>query len=68
MALHRVLPQVVEVVRGSGGLGQPEGYAEVMSKLPVLNDEFVDIDGQRAISSGADFRRVGPTEVPSARV
>ncbi|MFB7998769.1 hypothetical protein ACFC4G_38820 [Streptomyces sp. NPDC056002] len=60
MALHCVLPQVVEVVRGSGGrLGQPEGYAEVMSELPTLKDEYVDNDGQRAIRSGADFWRVG---------
>lgn len=60
VALHRVLPQVVEVVRSSGGrLGQPEGYAEVMAELPTLEGESVDNDGQRMIRSGADFWRVG---------
>lgn len=60
VALHRVLPQVIEVVRSTGGrLGQPEGYAEVMQELPTLEGESVDNDGQRAIRSGADFWRVG---------
>ncbi|KOU18442.1 hypothetical protein [Streptomyces sp. WM6368] len=60
MALHRVLPQVVEVVRSSGGrLGRPEGYAEVMSELPTLKGESVDNDGWHAIRSGADFWRGG---------
>jgi hypothetical protein len=60
VALHRVLPQVVEVVRSTGGrLGQPEGYAEVMAELPTLEGESVDNDGQRMIRSGADFWRVG---------
>ncbi len=60
VALHRVLPQVVEVVRSRGGrLGQPEAYAEVMEDLPTLEGESVDNDGQRMIRSGADFWRVG---------
>ncbi|MFD9520883.1 DGQHR domain-containing protein [Streptomyces sp. NPDC059979] len=60
VALHRVLPQVVEVVRSTGGrLGRPEGYAEVMTELPTLEGESVDNDGQRMIRSGADFWRVG---------
>jgi DGQHR domain-containing protein len=60
VALHRVLPQVVEVVRSSGGrLGQPDAYAEVMKDLPTLEGESVDNDGQRMVRSGADFWRVG---------
>ncbi|MGW4574858.1 hypothetical protein [Streptomyces tendae] len=51
---------MVEVVRSSGGrLGQPEGYAEVMSELPTLKGESVDNDRQRAIRSAADFWSVG---------
>lgn len=60
VALHRVLPQVVEVVRSRGGrLGQPDAYAEVMTELPTLEGESVDNDGQREIRAGADFWRVG---------
>ncbi|MFB4302209.1 DGQHR domain-containing protein [Actinomadura sp. NTSP31] len=59
VALHRVLPQVIEVVRSTGGgLGQPNLYADVMIDLPTLEGEAVDNDGQRAIRSGADFWRV----------
>ncbi|MBR7833287.1 DGQHR domain-containing protein [Actinospica durhamensis] len=60
VALHRVLPQVVEVVRSNGGrLGQPDAYAHVMTELPTLEGEAVDNDGQRTTRSGADFWRVG---------
>jgi hypothetical protein len=59
VALHRVLPQVIEIVRSNGGrLGQPEAYAEVMEELPTLEGESVDNDGQRTTRSGADFWRV----------
>lgn len=59
VALHRVLPQVVEVVRSRGGrLGQPDGYAEVMKDLPTLEGEVVDNDGQIANRAGADYWRV----------
>jgi DGQHR domain-containing protein len=60
VALHRVLPQVVEVVRGRGKrLGQPDGYAEVMKDLPTLEGEVVDNDGQLSNRAGADYWRVG---------
>lgn len=60
VALHRVLPQVIEVVRSTGaGLGQPDLYADVMKDLPTLEGESVDSDGRRWIQSGADFWRVG---------
>ncbi|XXZ53150.1 DGQHR domain-containing protein (plasmid) [Streptomyces cavourensis] len=60
VALHRVLPQVVEVVRSNGGrLGQPDAYAEVMKELPTLEGESVDNDGLLTTRSGADFWRVG---------
>jgi hypothetical protein len=60
VALCRVLPQVVEVVRSRGGRrGQPEAYAEVMKGRPTREGESVDNDGQRMIRSGAGFWRVG---------
>lgn len=60
VALNRVLPQVVEVVRSKGGrLGQPDAYAEVMQELPTLQAESVDNDGNLTTRSGADFWRVG---------
>lgn len=59
IALHRVLPQVVEVLRSQGRkLGEPEGYAEVMASLPGLNGTTV-IDGQQVTMDGAEFWRVG---------
>jgi DGQHR domain-containing protein len=60
VALNRVLPQVVEVVRSKGGrLGQADAYADVMQELPTLEGESVDNNGQRVTSSGADFWLVG---------
>src|ERR1700683_1983427 len=60
VALNRVLPQVVEVVRSKGGrLGQPDAYAEVMQELPTLEAESVDNDGNLTTRFGADFWRVG---------
>jgi DGQHR domain-containing protein len=60
VALHRVLPQVVEVVRSRGGrLGQPDGYAAVMKDLPTLEGEVVDNGGQLSTRSGAEYWRVG---------
>jgi len=60
VALNRVLPQVIEVVRSKGGrLGQPDAYADVMQELPTLEGESVDNNGQRVTSSGADFWLVG---------
>lgn len=60
VALNRVLPQVIEVVRSRGGrLGQPDAYADVMQELPTLEGESVDNSGQRVTSSGADFWLVG---------
>jgi len=59
IALHRVLPQVVEVVRMSGDkLGAPESYAKVMVDLPLLQGMAVE-EGEQVIRSGAEFWRVG---------
>lgn len=59
VALHKVLPQVVEVIRSRGGkLGEPKLYAEVMADLPALNGPAV-IDGQQTTVDGADYWRVG---------
>ncbi|MFC9880832.1 hypothetical protein ACFVJW_14720 [Streptomyces libani] len=60
VALHRVLPQVIEVVRSRGErLGQPDGYAEVMGDLPTLEGEVVDNDGLLSNRTGADYWAVG---------
>lgn len=59
VALHKVLPQVVEVIRSRGGkLGEPRFYADVMAQLPALNGPAV-IDGQQTTVDGADYWRVG---------
>lgn len=59
VTLHKVLPQVVEVIRSNGGkLGEPKCYAEVMAELPALSGNAV-IDGQQIPVDGAEFRRVG---------
>ncbi|WP_276309084.1 DGQHR domain-containing protein [Specibacter cremeus] len=59
VALHKVLPQVVEVIRSRGGkLGEPQRYAEVMADLPALNGPVV-IDGQQSTVDGAEYWRVG---------
>lgn len=60
VALHRVLPQVVEVIRAKGGrLGDPAAYSEVMKDLPTLSGEFVQSDGSVVTRSGEDFWKVG---------
>ena len=60
VALHRVLPQVVEVIRAKGGrLGDPAEYAEVMKELPALSGDFVQSDGSVATRGGEDFWKVG---------
>jgi DGQHR domain-containing protein len=61
VALHRVLPQVIEVIRanGSSKLGDPDGYAEVLENLPTLTGDAVDKDGQIVTHSGAEFWKVG---------
>lgn len=59
VALHKVLPQVVEVIRSRGGkLGEPQAYAEVLTDLPALNGPAV-FDGQQIMVDGADYWRVG---------
>src|SRR6266511_2541068 len=60
VALHRVLPQVIEVIRSHGGrLGDPEPYAEVMKNLPTLSGEAIGSDGETVTRTGAEFWRVG---------
>lgn len=60
VAFHRVLPQVIEVVRAKGGrLGDPDAYAEVLKELPALSGEFVEQDGTRESRSGEEFWKVG---------
>ena len=60
VALHRVLPQVIEVVRASAGrLGDPAPYADAMRRLPDLNGEAVDADGNLVTKTGSEYWRVG---------
>lgn len=59
IAMHRVLPQVIEVVRSRAEkLGNPHAYADVMINLPLLNGPAV-VDGQQVNVDGAEFWRVG---------
>jgi len=60
VAFHRVLPQVIEVVRAKGGrLGDPNAYAQVLKELPALSGEFVEQDGTVETRSGEEFWKVG---------
>ncbi|GAB3263931.1 ParB N-terminal domain-containing protein [Arthrobacter pigmenti] len=60
IALHRNLPQVIEVVRAQGrSLADPNAYAEVMKDLPKLTGEIITDDGPAPVS-GADFWFSGP--------
>ena len=59
IALHRVLPQVVEVVRANGDkLGEPSSYAKVMANLPKLSGMAVE-NGTQVLRDGAEFWEVG---------
>jgi len=59
VALHRVFPQVIEVVRSRGGkLGEPNSYAEVLADLPALNGTVVE-DGNMVAVDGADYWKTG---------
>ena len=58
-ALHRVLPQVIEVVRASNDkLGDPDSYAKVLADLPTLAGMAVE-DGAQVMRSGAEFWETG---------
>jgi len=62
IALHRVLPQVIEVLRAKGGsalLADPDAYAEVMKDLPKLSGEIITEDGPQPVS-GAEYWLSGP--------
>lgn len=66
ISFHRVLPQVIEVLRAQGKrLGDPDAYAEVLKDLPSLAGEIAYEDGTVASVSGADFWRAGPEGVAS---
>lgn len=66
IAFHRVLPQVIDVLRARGErLGDPNAYAEVLKDLPNLSGEIVREDGSHENIDGADFWRAGPEGVAS---
>jgi DGQHR domain-containing protein len=55
IALHRVLPQVIEVLRARGqSLADSKAYAEVMKDLPNLSGEIITEDGPSPVT-GAEF-------------
>ncbi len=66
IAFHRVLPQVIEVLRAKGErLGDANAYAEVLKDLPNLSGEIVYEDGTSATVTGSDFWLAGPEGVAS---
>lgn len=66
IAFHRVLPQVLDVLRARGArLGDPDAYADVLKDLPNLSGEIVREDGSHEIVEGADFWLAGPEGVAS---
>ena len=66
IAFHRVLPQVVEVLRGRGErLGDPDAYARALKDLPTLSGEIVTEDGDTRIVTGANFWKAGPPKIGS---
>jgi DGQHR domain-containing protein len=66
IALHRVLPQVIDVLRARGErLGDPAAYANVLKDLPTLSGDIVREDGSTAEVTGADFWKAGPEGIAS---
>ena len=66
IAFHRVLPQVLEVLRAKGErLADPDAYAVVFKELPTLSGEIVHEDGAYVDVTGADFWKSGPEGVAS---
>jgi DGQHR domain-containing protein len=65
IALHRVLPQVIEVVRAKGdSLADSKAYAEAMKDLPKLSGEIMTHDGPVPVT-GAQFWLSGSQGVAS---
>jgi DGQHR domain-containing protein len=65
IALHRVLPDAIEVVRARGSkLGDPDGYADVMKGIADLTGEIFTDNGPEGVS-GADYWLAGPSGVAS---
>ena len=59
IALHRVLPQVIEVIRARGkSLADPDAYADVMKDLPKLSGEIMTDTGPQPVE-GAEFWLTG---------
>lgn len=66
IAFHRVLPQVIEVLRARGErLGDSDAYARVLKDVPTLSGEIMHEDGRAETVSGADFWLSGPEGVAS---
>lgn len=66
IAFHRVLPQVIEVLRARGQrLGDADAYARILEDLPTLSGEIVTEDGVTTVVQGADFWKSGPEGVAS---
>jgi hypothetical protein len=66
IAFHRVLPQVIEVLRARGErLGDADAYARVLQDLPSLSGEIMHEDGRSEMVTGPDFWLSGPEGVAS---
>lgn len=66
IAFHRVLPQVIEVLRARGErLADPNAYAEVLKDVPTLQDEVYEEDGTPVTVRGTDYWLAGPKGVAS---
>jgi DGQHR domain-containing protein len=66
IAFHRVLPQVIDVLRARGKrLGDAAAYAEVLKDLPNLSGEVMLEGGKTVDVTGAKFWLAGPEGVAS---
>jgi len=66
IALHRVLPQVIEVMRARGnGLADVDSYVDIMKELPNLSGQITREDGSVETVTGSAFWRSGPDGIAS---
>lgn len=65
IALHRVLPEIIEVLRGKGDrAGDPDAYERVLQGLTNLSGEITTDEGTVRVH-GVDYWKSGPEGVAS---
>lgn len=65
IALHRVLPEIIEVLRGNGErAGDPDAYERVLQGLKNLSGEITTEEGTVRVH-GVDYWKSGPEGVAS---